>query len=385
MPLAYVHHVTDSDLRQAVESGLAALRANDPATAAAILRPLADSAPADRFPWTALANAEILLGDHAAAAAVLDRRLAQAPRDVGALVQRGWLHEQAGHARAAVSFYQAARNQAQATGTPPQLAPLLDHAARYCASASGDFAAQLASATTGPLSDSMAEAVGLLRGERDIDLQQPSVFYYPGLAQKRFFDPGEFPWLRAMLALLPAMQDEWAAIAGAGAEGFAPYVQAQPNRPAPNNPLLGSTAWTALHFWRSGEIVAENARRCPATMEALSHAPMPRVPGRSPNAHWSRLLPGAHIPAHTGMLNTRLICHIPIKPAPRCSLRVGSETRGWEAGVPLIFDDSMEHEARNAGEEERVVLLFEIWRPEIPEEDRAAIARIFQGIGDFGL
>jgi aspartyl/asparaginyl beta-hydroxylase (cupin superfamily) len=231
----------------------------------------------------------------------------------------------------------------------------------------------------------MAELVGLLRGERQIDLQQPSVLYYPGLAQKRFFAPEDFPWLRPMLALLPAMQDELAAVCADGAAGFSPYVELQPDRPAPNNPLLGSTAWTALHFWRSGEIVDENACRCPATMEALSHAPMPRIPGRSPNAHWSRLLPGAHITPHFGMLNTRLICHIPIKTAPRCTLRVGSETRAWEEGVPLIFDDSMEHEARNAGDEERVVLLFEIWRPEIPEEDRAAIARIFEAIGESGL
>lgn len=188
-----------------------------------------------------------------------------------------------------------------------------------------------------------------------------------------------------MLALLPAMQSEWTAVAAQGAAGFAPYVQVQPKRPAPNNPLLGSIDWTALHFWQNGAVVEENARRCPATMDALGHAPMPRVPGRSPNAHWSRLRPGAHIAPHTGMLNTRLICHIPIQTAPECTLRVGSETRTWEEGIPLIFDDSMEHEARNSGAQERVVLLFEIWRPELPADDRAAVARIFEAIGDYGL
>ena len=84
------------------------------------------------------------------------------------------------------------------------------------------------------------------------------------------------------------------------------------------------------------------------------------------------------------MLNTRLICHIPILTAPGCSLRVGNETREWRDGVPLIFDDSIEHEAHNAGPCERVVLLFEIWRPEIPEADRAAISQIFQAIGAYG-
>jgi hypothetical protein len=385
-PLAYAPGVTAVDASPQIEKAMVALRANDPAGAAAILRPLVETMPQDSFPWSALANAEIMLGNLKAAAEVVDRRLSHAPRDIAALLQRGRLHEAAGNVRAAVSFYQAARNQAAAEGgAPSPLAPVLEHAARYCAQASRDFAAQLDRATDGPLSPAMAEAVGLLRGEREIDLQRPSVLYYPGLAQKRFFDPAQFPWLAEMLALVPQMQAEWAAVRAEEPERFTPYVQAQPDRPAPVNPLLGSEAWTALHFWKNGAIVEENAARCPATMQALSHAPMPRIPGRSPNAHWSRLLPGAHIEPHVGMLNTRLICHIPIKTAPGCTLRVGSEVRTWEDGVPLVFDDSMEHEARNAGEEERVVLLFEIWRPEIPEEDRAVIARIFQGIGDFGL
>ena len=65
-------------------------------------------------------------------------------------------------------------------------------------------------------------------------------------------------------------------------------------------------------------------------------------------------------------------------------MRVGSETRTWEPGVPLIFDDSIEHEARNAGAQERVVLLFEVRRPEVPEADRETIARMLEAIGDYG-
>jgi aspartyl/asparaginyl beta-hydroxylase (cupin superfamily) len=80
-----------------------------------------------------------------------------------------------------------------------------------------------------------------------------------------------------------------------------------------------------------------------------------------------------------------LICHIPIRNAPGCTLRVGNDTRHWEDGKALVFDDSIEHEACNQGPEERVILLFEIWRPEIPPEDREAIGRIFQAIESFGL
>jgi aspartyl/asparaginyl beta-hydroxylase (cupin superfamily) len=270
--------------------------------------------------------------------------------------------------------------QAAVSGLPRGMEGVAAAAQAFMSEADEAFRRHLDQVVGDGLSPTMEEALGLLRGTRQIDLQQPSLFYYPGLPQRRFYDPADFPWLLEMLALLPAMQAELDAIAG---DSFAPYVTASADRPAPNNPLLGDPSWGAFYFWKDGAPVAENAVRCPATMAALAHAPMPMIPGRAPNALWSRLRPGTHIAPHFGMLNTRLICHVPIRTAPRCTLRVGSETRTWEPGVPLIFDDSMEHEARNAGPEIRTVLLFEIWRPEVPESDRAAIARLLEGIAGY--
>lgn len=373
-----------SDYRSAIAQGLQALQGRDMTRAAALLRDAAGTAPAGELPWVALANAEMALGRNDAAEDALDRQLLIAPREVGALLLKAWLREQAGDARAASSFYRAAVNQAAVDGAvPPALSALHAHASRYLGDANLGFEAYLLDKLGTSLSPTMSEAVELLTGKRELYLQEPSVFYYPGLPQKRFYDPADFPWLADMLALVPQMQGELAEVLGQGAEGFSPYVHRKQHRPAPNSPLLDNEAWTAFHFWRDGVLDAGNAARCPATMQALGHAPMPEIPGRSPNAHWSRLLPGAHIAPHTGMLNTRLICHIPILIAPDCWFRVGSEVRGWVQGVPLVFDDSINHEAKNDGTRERVILLFEIWRPEIDAADREAIGRIFQAIGEY--
>jgi hypothetical protein len=373
-----------NDYRAAIREGLAALAARDMARAAELLRAAAQVAPATEFPWPALANAELALKHNDAAEAALDRQLELLPRDVGALLHKGWLREQAGDARAASSFYQTALNQVAVNGpVPGALAALHGHAGRFITASGSEFSAHLRDSLGTDLSPTMREAFELLTGARQLYLQQPGVFYYPGLPQQRFFDPAQFPWFADMLALLPAMQAELAEVLAEG-ESFTPYVHRTENRPAPNNPLLDKQDWSAFHFWKDGARIEASARRCPATMQALDHVPMPQIPGRSPNAHWSRLLPGAHIQPHHGMLNTRLICHLPILTAPACTLRVGSETREWIDGVPLVFDDSIEHEARNAGPNQRVVLLFEIWRPEIPAEDREAIARIFQAIEAYG-
>ena len=373
-----------NDSRTIITQGMQALAARHMSRAAELLRQVANGTPPDDFPWLALANAEFALGQNDAAEAAIDRQLARANRDVGGLLLKGLLRERSGDARAATSFYRTAQAQMAFDGrVPPELAQLESHSRAFLGQATDDFTQHLLGELGHDLTPTMREAVELLTGERELYLQQPSMFYYPGLPQRRFYDPAEFPWLEGMLAHVGAMQDELTAVIAAGDAGFDPYVHHNPDRPAPANHLLNKPDWSAFYFWRDGAVVAENAARCPATMAALALAPLPQAPGRSPNAHWSSLLPGTHIRPHTGMLNTRLICHIPVLTAPNCWLRVGSDTRTWEPGVPLIFDDSIEHEARNAGSQRRVVLLFEIWRPEVPEEDRAAIARIFQAIGSY--
>ncbi len=45
-----------------------------------------------------------------------------------------------------------------------------------------------------------------------------------------------------------------------------------------------------------------------------------------------------------------------------------------------MFDDTIEHEAWNGSDQTRVILLFEIWRPELTEEERALVAAMFEAI-----
>ena len=128
------------------------------------------------------------------------------------------------------------------------------------------------------------------------------------------------------------------------------------------------------------DIAEENAARCPLIMRLLELLPIPVIERRSPMALISILRPGTHIPPHHGMLNTRLICHIPLVVPEGCRLRVGAETRDVVEGQAMIFDDSFEHEAWNDGEAVRAVLLFEIWRPEISEDEKVALTAMFEAV-----
>src|SRR3982751_2128183 len=52
-------------------------------------------------------------------------------------------------------------------------------------------------------------------------------------------------------------------------------------------------------------------------------------------------------------------------------------------GRLLIFDDSIEHEARNPEGQLRTILIFDVWRPELSDTERQAISAIFHSIDSF--
>ena len=171
----------------------------------------------------------------------------------------------------------------------------------------------------------------------------------------------------------------------AGPGGFEPYLRSSPGTPATGDTrLMDSTDWSAFFLYRNGEIVTDNASRCPRTMAAIERLPLPRVRGRDPMALFSVLRPGTHIPPHTGYLNTRLICHLPLLVPPGCRFRVGNELREWRKGEAWVFDDSVEHEAWNDGQDTRVILLVDVWRPELSDEERGLVTALLESMDAVG-
>jgi aspartyl/asparaginyl beta-hydroxylase (cupin superfamily) len=372
-----------------IRSGVAALQRGDPGEAMRLLR-AAVAAGTVPPPWFLLAQACRHGADPRGEEDALDKLLEAQPRHLGGLIMRADCHLRTGDRRAAASFYGAALRTAAAgqEQISPMMANELRRAEAAAAQLEREFAAHIEKRLNdcfagAPPAGRVATAVDLLLGRKQVFLQQPTSFYFPGLPQIEFYERGQFPWLAQVEAAIPSIRAELEAVlAEDGA--FVPYVEGDLNRPRALHRLLGDPSWGAFHLWKQGAPVAGNADRCPATMAALARAPMPRIAGRSPMALYSLLRPGAHIAPHNGLLNTRLICHIPLIVPGRCRLRVGNEVREWEEGRALIFDDSIEHEAWNDSDSTRVILLFEIWRPELSDEEKVQLTALFEAIEIYG-
>ena len=163
-----------------------------------------------------------------------------------------------------------------------------------------------------------------------------------------------------------------------------PYINYDQDQPVAQWAELNHSArWSALHLVKDGLPVAENASRCPRTMAAWAHAPSPDQPGRTPVAMFSLLKPKTRIPGHVGASNARLVTHLPLVVPPGCRFRVGNTVREWVPGKAWVFDDTIEHEAWNDSEQLRVVLIFDIWHPDLNPEERRMITALNTALNAF--
>jgi aspartyl/asparaginyl beta-hydroxylase (cupin superfamily)/Tfp pilus assembly protein PilF len=373
-------------LEAAAQRGVAALRRGDGTAARMAFTAVTASGRASPQTWLYLAQACDLADDRPAARAALARVLAADPRNPYALVMHGELLTRDGDDRAAVAWYERALAAAAGLqGLPADLLERLRRAAIERDAAAGRFAARLAATLAAAGADHeaagprFAEALAILAGQARPQLQAPTSFYFPGLPQRAFYAPDEFGWAAELAAAAPAIAAEAAAVLATRA-GLSPYVERPKDRPAKAHSLLEDPRWSAFHLWQDGAPVAANAARCPATMAAIAELPIPVIKGRSPMILFSILAGGTHIEPHHGMLNTRLICHLPLIVPGGCRLRVGNHVRAVVAGEVMIFDDSIEHEAWNDSAEPRAILLFEIWRPELTGAERHALTAMFESV-----
>ena len=182
-----------------------------------------------------------------------------------------------------------------------------------------------------------------------------------------FLDPRDFPFTSALEENAGAIRTEFEALAPGD-------FMAWPER------FLYQDGWDVFGLWAYGSPMEANCRRCPRTMEVAKS-----VPGLT-TIGFSILRPGAEIVPHKGFTNHVLRCHLGIIVPEDCRIRVGAETRTWEVGRTLVFDDTTEHEAWNRSDSIRVVLLLDFLRdPDDPaaKQTIAAIADRFRK--EFGI
>lgn len=357
----------------------------DPARARAKLEQVTATGRAGAQIWLMLSDACKRCGDPRAQDAALDEVLRREPRAVMALIWKGDAQLALGDRRAATSFYERGVALAEAAQVlPPEQRAEVDRARAAAKQSAVDYRAHT-EAFLGEAgierSARFDQSIELLFGEKQIYPQKPSLYYFPGLPLIQFYEREDFDWVPRVEAETATIRAEIQAVMK-GDGGFQPYLVSDPSRPRRDfHGMHDNPAWSSLHLWENGAPVEANIKRCPRTFELLMDVvPLPHITVRAPAIMFSLLEAGATIPPHHGAINSRLICHLPLIVPPDCGFRVGNEVREWREGEMLIFDDTVEHEAWNRSDKDRMVLIFDIWRPELTLAERGAVTALFEAV-----
>lgn len=123
-----------------------------------------------------------------------------------------------------------------------------------------------------------------------------------------------------------------------------------------------NNSWTGIMtlFWGL-KVSGDLYKKCPQLMLLLK-----QIPGLV-SVSISRLNAHSTIAEHEGDTNGIMRCHLGIEipgGLPECGFKVNGESRSWEEGKCLVFNDAYRHSAWNNTDKRRIILIMDIIRPE---------------------
>ena len=187
----------------------------------------------------------------------------------------------------------------------------------------------------------------------------PRMRVYPGLRSAPWHDPACFPIVADLEREFEGIRREILALDGCDFQRESEKIR-----------RVGS--WDVFFFYELGMKNAENCARCPLTTRIIeAHNTIRSMTGL---IYASRLSPGTRIAPHCASTNMRVRCHLAIQVPPGdCTLKVEGEARPWAEGKCSVFDDHFRHEAWNFTAHERIVLVVDLWHPDLTPDEIALI------------
>jgi aspartyl/asparaginyl beta-hydroxylase (cupin superfamily) len=201
----------------------------------------------------------------------------------------------------------------------------------------------------------------------------PTLFFFPGLTSKAVWDPAQFPFLRELTENIDSIEKEYEAVSSSLPSDYA--IKADEH-------TLHKGNWEWRSLVSKGKLQPPFQVLAPTTSAILQSFPSLLVGPPFAYSFFSTLHVGTKIEPHYGPCNIRLRVHLPLRvpagPSSVVGMRIAGQEMVWERGKPIVFDDTYEHSVWNQGDRERVVLLFDLWHPELESSERQSIGDMFE-------
>lgn len=212
-------------------------------------------------------------------------------------------------------------------------------------------------------------------------LQRPDYPCFPGLRHKPWHSPQDFDAVRMLEAAYPAIREEALGLQGAARLDYSRAARPWRSWTRPWTLLRPDAApgtWTVYLFHHMGVDVEGVKACCPNTRAVIAALPRACVDYPWGDFIFSAMSARSHLRPHCSIDNLRVRIHLGVSVPEGCHIRVGAEIRSWEEGRCLAFEDSFEHEVWNRSGTRRIVLIVDLWHPDLTDVEIEALTAGFR-------
>ena len=192
----------------------------------------------------------------------------------------------------------------------------------------------------------------------------------PEKKDETYFDPKQFDWASSMEGSWLAIKNEVLNYLNKDTKALKPYFASELMN-APNK-------WKTFAFYFWGLSMSKEAIKCcPKTIGILKSIP------NLVSASVSVMEPNSEIKPHYGDSDAMYRCHLGLiipDVLPNCGFRVGYEDRAWKEGKLLMFNDAAYHKAWNYSNERRVILIFDVVKPQYSDQSKWISSKVRGGL-----
>ncbi len=203
------------------------------------------------------------------------------------------------------------------------------------------------------------------------DPQQSPSIYFPFINNQPWPDPAKNVTAMTLENSWQVIQTELFELL-ASRKGFQPYMTDEDKKDFVKENNVSSNAkddmnidMTVFYFRDLFNSVSQkklttNRKLCPKTTAIIKS-----LPNLATITMFSALNPNTKVPPHCGVDNVRQIIHLGLSIPKDCNICVAGEQRTWQEGKCLMFDGSFFHEVWNNSNKTRIVLIADIWHPDL--------------------
>jgi aspartate beta-hydroxylase len=192
---------------------------------------------------------------------------------------------------------------------------------------------------------------------------RPKMRMYPDLPAQPWYDPDQFEIVHDLERAAPAILREALALE---TREFQEESEAIPR----------DGAWSVAFLYERGRRDERHCAMCPQTAAIIERYRTHRSLGGM--VYFSNLAPGTYVSPHRGPTNLRVRIHLGLDVPPNCGVMVDGRVREWTPGRCIAFNDMFLHEVWNWSDRRRLVLVVDLWHPDLSDREVELIDGLYR-------